>query len=87
MFAISAPLDPAISVTGNNPPKLGIRGLTGHLSAGIVLGCSGIAGMAKKRQPNLIDLWVWIRRRSKMKVGKTQADTWEAAVKLLPVAV
>jgi hypothetical protein len=24
-----APLDPAISVTSNNPPKLGIRGLTG----------------------------------------------------------
>ncbi len=36
---------------------------------------------------DLIDPWAWIRRQSKMKAGKTQAATWEAAVKLLPVAV
>jgi hypothetical protein len=39
-------LDPAISVTSNNPPKLGIRdsrACFNDLSTAIVLGCSGIA--------------------------------------------
>ena len=43
---ISAPLNPAISVTGKNPPKLGIRdsrACCNDLTTGIVLGCSGIA--------------------------------------------
>jgi hypothetical protein len=46
-----APLDPAISVTSNNPPKLGIRdsrACINILTIAIVLGCSGIAPLRNR---------------------------------------